>query len=104
MPARVIRHSLRSPERSPERTGRAHGSLGCYLPVRRGRAMGSTMAELEKTPKRACEKNAVCHLHAKIVGGRLGASVQLARRPARSLRSLHSLPETRRLDAIVDAL
>src|ERR1700716_2669447 len=53
MPGRAIRPCPRSPARSPERTGRVRASLGCRLPVRCMRAMGSAMAELEKTSRRS---------------------------------------------------
>src|SRR6202023_2511954 len=50
------------------------------------------------------QKGALCDLHPKIIGGRAGAGLQLARRPAGSLRRLHSVAKARRLDGVAGAL
>jgi NAD(P)-dependent dehydrogenase (short-subunit alcohol dehydrogenase family) len=50
------------------------------------------------------QKGTLCDLHPKIVGGRPGAGLQLARRPTGSLRRLHSVAKARRLDGVADAL
>ena len=49
-------------------------------------------------------EQALRDLHPKIIGGGSGAGVQLAPRSARGLRSLHTLPEARRLDGFADVL
>src|SRR5947207_13252098 len=52
-PARINRHIHKTPTRSPERTGRVHGSLG-YLRRRLSvRSIGGRMADSEKMPRRS---------------------------------------------------
>ena len=76
--------------------------FGLVRAAHRARATEATMAESEKASRRSTRKTALRDLHAKIVRGRSGAGLQLARRSARSLRRLHSLPEARRLDGLAD--
>ena len=62
------------------------------------------MAKSGKDVETVYQKDATRDLHAVLVPGGPGASLQLARRPTRSLRSLHPFPKARRLDGPTDAL
>ncbi len=59
------------------------------------------MAESEKgRVETLCQKNALRDLHPKIVGGRLGAGVQLTRCQREACAAFIPLPEARRLDVL----
>ena len=70
----------------------------------RTRATETTMAKSPKAVGAAYQKAAMRGLHAQIVRGRPGASLQFARCPARSLRRLCSISEARRLGGLADVV
>src|ERR1700745_4325143 len=79
--------SLRLPASSPEPAGQVH----YFLELRTSKAAANIRRPNESRTQTYYE---VCHLHPEIFRRRPGAILQLAGRPARIFRSVHSEPAT----------